>query len=156
MYIIFIYLQTLFLKDIMSNANTTGNIQYRGALALAGVSALLLFWVTGAVGIIGNEGNPANLLYFGVLAIGIAGALVSRLKPRGMTRVLFVMAIAQMLVPVIALAAWRSEIDSWGAAGVGGVFLLNAGFALLFAGSAWLFHKAWNGSPDMISGSAKS
>jgi hypothetical protein len=32
---------------------------------------LLLVWVTGAVGIIGSEDNPANSLYIGVLGVGL-------------------------------------------------------------------------------------
>lgn len=83
---------------------------YRYAVGVAVVTAFLLVWVNGAVGIIGNEGNPANLMYFGVLAVGIVGATIARLEPRGMARALFAMAFAQMLVPVIALIVWRPAI----------------------------------------------
>ena len=81
-------------------------------------------------------------LYFGVIAVGIIGAFIARLEPRGMARALFVTALAQMLVPVIALMIWPPQITSWGAAGVVGVFVLNAFFATLFLGSAWLFRNA--------------
>ena len=120
----------------------TGNTSYKSAIGLALATPFLLFWVNGAVGIIGNEGNHANLMYFGVIAVGIIGAFIARLEPRGMARALFVTALAQMLVPVIALMIWPPQITSWGAAGVGGVFVLNAFFATLFLGSAWLFRNA--------------
>ena len=125
----------------------TGNTAYKSAVGLALATLFLLFWVNGAVGIIGNEGNHANLMYFGVIAVGIIGAFIARLELRGMARALFVTALAQMLVPVIALMIWPPQITSWGAAGVVGVFVLNAFFAMLFLGSAWLFRKAAREQP---------
>ncbi len=123
-------------------ARKAGTIAYRAAVGVALAAAFLLVWVNGAVGIIGNEGNPANLMYFGVLAIGIIGAFIARLEPRGMARALSAVALAQMLVPVIALIIWNPQATSWGAAGVLGVFGLNAFFAMLFVGSALLFRRA--------------
>ena len=131
----------------MTEAMKTGNTEYKSAIGLALATPFLLVWVNGAVGIIGNEGNQANLMYFGVIAVGIIGAFIARLEPRGMARALFVTALAQMLVPVIALMIWPPQITSWGAAGVVGVFVLNAFFATLFLGSAWLFRKAAREQP---------
>ena len=131
----------------MTEAMKTGNTEYKSAIGLALATPFLLVWVNGAVGIIGNEGNHANLMYFGVIAVGIIGAFIARLEPRGMARALFVTALAQMLVPVIALMIWPPQITSWGAAGVVGVFVLNAFFATLFLGSAWLFRKAAREQP---------
>ena len=131
----------------MTEAMKTGNTEYKSAIGLALATPFLLVWVNGAVGIIGNEGNQANLMYFGVIAVGIIGAFIARLEPRGMARALFVTALAQMLVPVIALMIWPPQITSWGAAGVVGVFVLNAFFATLFLGSAWLFRIAAREQP---------
>ena len=58
-----------------------------------------------AVGIIGTEDNPANLMYGGVLAVGIVGAIIARFQPHGMARALVATALAQALVAVIALIA---------------------------------------------------
>ena len=126
----------------MTEAMKTGNTEYKSAIGLTLATPFLLVWVNGAVGVIGNEGNQANLMYFGVIAVGIIGAFIARLEPRGMARALFVTALAQMLVPVIALMIWPPQITSWGAAGVVGVFVLNAFFATLFLGSASLFRHA--------------
>ena len=52
----------------------------------------------GAVGVIGIEGDRADLMYFGVLAIGISGAIVARFQPDGMERAMFVTAAATALV----------------------------------------------------------
>jgi hypothetical protein len=113
---------------------------YRVAFAVGLVAAFLLFWVNGAVGIIGSENQPANLLYGAVFAIGLIGSLISRFKPRGMARTLLAAACVQMVVPVFALILWPRV--SWGGAGMFGVFVLNAFFALLFGVSALLFRRA--------------
>lgn len=114
---------------------------YRVAFGVGLAGAFLLFWVNGAVGIIGNEGQPANLLYGAVFAVGLVGSFMARFKPRGMARTLFAAAFAQMLVPVIALLIWPPPATSW-SPGVFGVFVLNAFFAMLFVVSALLFRRA--------------
>ncbi len=128
-------------------ARKASNIVYRAAVGVAVVTALLLVWVNGAVGIIGDGGNPTTLMYFGVLAVGIIGAIIARLEPRRMARALFATALAQALVPVIALSIWPPQVISWGAAGVFGVFVLNAFFVMLFVGSALLFRRASASDP---------
>lgn len=121
-------------------ARKSSDTAYRAALGLTISAAFLLLWVNGAVGIIGSENNDANSMYLGVFAIGFLGSIIVRFEPRGMARVLFVTALAQALVPVIALLIWRPI--SWGAAGVFGVFVLNMFFVILFVGSALMFRNA--------------
>ena len=113
---------------------------YRVAFVIGLVTVFLLGWVNGAVGIIGNEGQPANLMYGAVFAVGLIGSLMARFRARGMARTLFAAALVQMSVPVIALIIWPQI--SWGGAGIAGVFVLNAFFAALFVVSAWLFRHA--------------
>jgi hypothetical protein len=115
-------------------------IAYRTAVGVAMVAGFLLIWMNLAVGIIGSEDDPANLIYLGVLAIGIMGAGISQLRPLGMARTMFTTAIAQMLVPVIVLVFWRSHLEE--SPGIVGVFGLNAFFAVLFVISALLFRSA--------------
>jgi hypothetical protein len=119
-------------------ARKGGTTAYRFAVGLALAAAFLLVWINLAVGVIGSEDNPANLMYFGVLAIGFIGAIITELRPHGMARVLFAMALAQALVPVIALIIWKPEVTS----GVAGVLTLNGFFVVLFVGSALLFRNA--------------
>jgi hypothetical protein len=118
----------------------THNITYRYAFGVAIAAAFILVWLSLGVGIIGKDGDPANLMYFGVLAVGIIGAFVARFRPRGMSRALFAMAIAQMLVALIALIAglgypWSGPLE---------LSILNGVFVALFAGSGWLFRRAAN------------
>lgn len=84
---------------------STANTAYRVAVGVALAAAFILIWVNGAVGIIGDSNNDANMMYFGVLAIGIIGALIARFQPQGMARALYATAFAQTAVAVIALVA---------------------------------------------------
>ncbi len=116
----------------------THGIAYRAAVGVAFVTAFLLAWTNLAVGVIGSEDNPANLMYVGVLAVGIFGAIVARFRPHGMARALFATALAQALVPVIALIIWKPPVTS----GVLEVLGVNGFFVALFVGSALLFRYA--------------
>ncbi|MDP2137081.1 MAG: hypothetical protein Q8J74_04435 [Candidatus Didemnitutus sp.] len=118
----------------------TGNVAYRIAAGMAVATAFLLVWANLAVGLIGNEGNPANLMYGGVLAVGIVGAGLARLQSRGMVRALWATALAQFLVPVVALIVSPPDVTPLVWAG-------NALFVILFVGSALLFRRAAN-QPD--------
>ena len=122
----------------------TGDTAYRAAVGVALAAAFILVWLSLGVGIIGRDGDPANLMYFGVLAVGIIGALIARFRPRGMARALFATALAQTSVAVIALVAglgypWSGPLE---------LSVLNGFFVALFVGSAWLFRRAARGRPE--------
>lgn len=51
-----------------------GTTAYRRAVSVALAAAFVLVWMVGAVGVIGAAGDPADLMYGGVLAVGIIGA----------------------------------------------------------------------------------
>ncbi|MGH3146595.1 MAG: hypothetical protein ACRDTR_12420 [Rubrobacter sp.] len=127
---------------IAYKATKTQGTVYRIAVGVALAVAFLLAWVNLAVGIIGSEGNPANLMYVGVLAVGIVGAIVARFQPLGMARALLATALAQALVAVIALIfglglPWSPPAEILGVTGF---------FVALFVGSALLFRYAARGS----------
>lgn len=121
-------------------ASKAPNAAYRLAAALAVLAAILLFWINGAVGLIGSEDNPANLLYGIVLAIGVIGSALARLRPLGMARALGATAIAQLFIPLAAL--WVRPADF--SPGLWPVLGLNFCFVLLFASSAVLFKRSGN------------
>ena len=58
---------------------------YRAAAALALLGTFLTIWANLAVGIVGSENNPPNLLFFGALLIGIAMACVGRFRASPMS-----------------------------------------------------------------------
>jgi hypothetical protein len=120
----------------------TGNAAYRAAFGVAVVAAFILIWMNLAVGIIGSEDNPANLMYGGVLAVAILGGLIARFRPHGMARALAATALAQAFVGVIALVA---GLGSTGANWPRVIIVLTGFFSALWLLSAWLFRRAARG-----------
>ena len=118
---------------------TANNRTYRFAIGVALAAAFLLVWINGAVGIIGNENNDANMMFFGVLLVGVVGAIIAGLRPKGMARAMYATAIAQVTVAVIALAG---DLGLAGASWPWDVLVLTGFFASLWLFSAWLFRKA--------------
>lgn len=112
---------------------------YRYAVGLALFSALLLVWVNGAVGIIGSENNSINLWYFGILGIGIIGALLSRFKSQGMSIAIFGMAFSIALIAGVALLRGTYQLPGSSVAEILG---LNGFFIMLFVVSGLLFKHA--------------
>ena len=112
---------------------------YRTAIGLALASALFLLMLIGAVGVIGVEGDRFDLVYFGVVGVGILGALVARFRPGGMARALLATAAAQAVVTVIALIIGKQYSP---ASSVQEIVLLNGFFIALFCGSALLFRRS--------------
>ena len=120
-------------------ARKPDNTAYQSAVGVTLAAAFLLFWVNGAVGVIGTARDNANLMYAAVLAVGFIGAIIGRFKPHGMARALFATALAQILVAVIALIA---GLGSTGPIWPWDIVILTGFFASLWAISAWLFRIA--------------
>jgi hypothetical protein len=114
---------------------------YRHAIAGSLLAVIFLVWLSLGVGIIGADGDPANLMYFVVVAIGIIGAINTRLKSSGMARVLLVMACVQALIAAIAMIAKLGLPYS----GPLEILLLNGFFMAAFLVAAWLFRRATGG-----------
>ncbi len=110
-----------------------GNAAYRAGTAVAAVGALALVWINLAVGIIGNEGNAANLMYAGVLMVGLGDAVLAGLRPAGMERALWSTAAAQGLVTLVTVVLISSSMFT---------LLLNAAFVGVWIGAALLFRHS--------------
>ena len=115
------------------------NAPYRFALGIALLTAFVLVWVNGAVGIIGSENNDANMLFFGVLAVAVVGALIARFRPLGMSTALIVTAVAQAGVAAYAIF---NELGATAAIWPRDVLMLTGFFVALWLLSAWLFRIA--------------
>jgi hypothetical protein len=120
----------------------SGNLLYRAAAALALAGAFLLVWINGAVGIVGSEVDNANLLFVGVIAVGVAGACLAHFGARGMALAMVATACAQALVGVIALTA---RLGVMSAAWPNDVLGATGFFTALWLLSAWLFGRAARG-----------
>ncbi|HYI65225.1 MAG TPA: hypothetical protein VEW71_10105 [Allosphingosinicella sp.] len=108
----------------------SSSLAYRLGAAISVVAAFLTIWVNGAVGMIGSEDNPYNLLFGGVLAIALIGAVVARFQPAGMALALLAAAVAQA-----ALAAFGLTTDMRGA-------VFSMAFAVPWLLAAALFRNA--------------
>lgn len=113
------------------------NIIYRLAVALALGTTLFMIWANLAVGLIGAGPNPGNLMYTGVVAVIVSGAIRSHLRASGMERVMYVTALALALVTAIALLANMHHYPGSSAMEIIGV---NTFFAAPFIVSGLLFH----------------
>ena len=106
------------------------SLSYRLGAGLAVVAAFLTVWVNAAVGMIGSEDNPYNLLFGGVLLLALVGAILARFEARGMARAMALAALAQA-----AAGAGGLTTDTRGA-------MLSMAFAGLWLLSAALFASA--------------
>jgi hypothetical protein len=117
----------------------SGSWVYRAGAALAILASFFTVWVNLAVGIIGSEDNPLNLLFFGVIAAAIVGSIVAKFEAAGMVRAMSVAAALQGLIGVgVLLAGWGASEPP----GLVRLFLLIELFAAAWLLSAWVFRKA--------------
>lgn len=109
---------------------------YKTAVGLALASGFVMGWAT-MVHMSETE-NPANLVYFGVLAVGGVGARLARLEAQGMARALFAMATALAVAWVIT----QVLLSDTPAGPVWNIGVMRGGFVVLFAVSGLLFRHA--------------
>jgi hypothetical protein len=118
---------------------------YRGGVALAVLAGFVLIWSNLAVGILGNEENDANLLFFLVPLVAIAGSALARFRAGGMAATMACAGLMLLAVPVIAYtlrigdAATLTRFDY-------PVFL--GLFAAIWFGSAALLRRAGRSQPS--------
>jgi hypothetical protein len=103
---------------------------YRAGVGLALAAGFLTIWASGAVGMIGNEDNPLNLMFGGVLAIALLGSAIAGFRPAGMVRAMAAAAAAQLVASMIGMF---TDLR-------GGIF--SALFSIMWLASAALFRTA--------------
>lgn len=91
------------LVDIVSRM--TPNWFYRGGVIIALATSFVITWANLAVGIVGNEENPVNLIFFGVVAIAMLGSPLVGFKAPRLRGVFYLTAAAQALSALVALQA---------------------------------------------------
>jgi hypothetical protein len=119
------------------------NTTYRLAAGMAVAAGLLLVWAQLAVGLVGSEDNPVNLLFGAVLAVAIIGAITARFQARGMSNAMFAASLTYVVVTILALFVWPpSPATAEPQADMVNVLGANGVFAALWAVSGWLFRRA--------------
>jgi hypothetical protein len=119
-------------------ARKMGAWSYKAAVAVALAAGFALGW-SNMVHVADSE-NPANLVYYSVLAIGVIGAWLAHLEARGLARTLFAMAATLALIAVILPSGAPPEMARRMAIGHGV-------FVALFIASGLLFRHA---SPERL------
>ena len=109
----------------------SSSIAYRGGVALALLAMFLLIWVNLAVGIIGSEDDPANLIFAAVPTVTVGGAIIAHFRAAGMMWTAIAAAVAQAGVAVVAFA-----MD------IAFIFPITAMFCGVWMIAAWLFARA--------------
>lgn len=110
------------------------DLAYRAGVAAALAAASFVVVATGAVGMIGDEGNLHNLFFLAVVALALAGAVMARFRAAGMALAMAVAGAAQIAVALAGLS-----IDPRGAvlsAFLAGPWLLSAALFRAAARSA--------------------
>ena len=115
-------------------ARSAPNFAYLAAAAIGIGTGFLMVWANLAVGIVGDDLNGANLMFFGVVLVAIVATLVARFRAPAMARAMFATAGALVLAIAIALGAFGATaleaalsmvfVAGWLAAGV--LFKLSA------------------------------
>jgi len=113
-------------------ARTSASTAYRAAVGVALLAAFLQTWVNLAVGIIGAEDHPANMMFHVVTGLAIAGCWIARFSADDMARTMLAACVAEIIAALL------------GATGSGEyrVPVPLGSFAALWLLSAYLFHKA--------------
>lgn len=115
------------------------NLMYRIATGITVLTALFMTWVNLGVGIVGSGPNIPNLLYGAIPVIGFLGAIMVRFKPLGMARTLFVMAIVNAVIALIAIIG--SNLYSAEDATIQ-IILFNGFFIVLWTAAGLFFRNA--------------
>jgi hypothetical protein len=114
-------------------ARKMGVWSYKAGVGVALVAGFALAW-SNMVHVADSE-NPANLLYYSVLAVGVLGALLARLQARGLARTLFAMAVTLALIAAMLPSGAPPYLARNMAIG-------HVVFVVLFTASGLLFRHA--------------
>lgn len=118
---------------------SSGGTAYRLALAVGVVTALSLFWLVGAVGVMAEEGYRGDLAYAGLLASVAGGAVVARLRAGPMAQTMLGAAVAVLVLAALAVVG---GVHDRAATSLLELLGTNAVFAAGFALSGLLFRRA--------------
>jgi hypothetical protein len=130
-------------------ARLGNNNTYRLAAGLGVAAGLLLVWANLAVGLVGSEDNPVNLLYGLVLAVALIGSIAARFRPLGMSNAMYAASLTYVVITIIALFIWKAEPEATEPSVLRiNEIIANGLFAAVWASAGWLFRRASTFSPN--------
>jgi hypothetical protein len=98
----FVFVYVLFFGTGMAYALIARKMDawsYKAGVGLALVAGFALGWSNMVQ--VADSGHPENLVYYSVLAVGVVGALLARLKARGLALTLFAMAATLAVIALL-------------------------------------------------------
>ena len=120
---------------------TTTRRSYVLALALTLATVVFLVLAIGALGIVG-DGGRADRIFLAVPAVLLLGALLARLRPRGMALATTVAAVVQAVAAAAAVVAVALGLDDFAGASIGDIVMVSTLYVALFGLAAWLFRRS--------------
>ncbi|HEY7307174.1 MAG TPA: hypothetical protein VH601_23830 [Bryobacteraceae bacterium] len=132
----FVFVYVLFFATGLAYAliaRSMGAWSYKAGVGVALVAGFALGW-SNMVHVADSE-NPANLVYYSVLAVGGVGTWLARLEARGLARTLFAMAAALALITVMLPSGAPLYLAR-------NMVILHGVFVALFTASGLLFRHA--------------
>lgn len=117
-------------------ASKPGQGTYWIAVAAAIFVSLFQMWINLAVGIVGNEDNPANQGFFGVVVTAIACAFVARGQAKEMARAMLAVAAVQAFLALMLATAPSNARD------IKPIVVLSSAFVTVWLTSAALFWRS--------------
>jgi hypothetical protein len=119
-------------------ARRAPNFAYLAGAAAALAAGFGLFVVNGAVGLVGSESEPHNLLFGAAILVALVGAVISRGRAAGMARAMLAAAVTHVGVSSALLVAAGGASDADPRMEILGLAI----FATVWLASAWLFRRA--------------
>lgn len=129
----FVFVYVLFFGTGMAYAliaRKMGAWSYKAGVGVALLAGFALGW-SNMVHVADSE-NPALLVYYGVLVVGLIGAWLARLEARGLARTLFVMAAILALIALTLPSGAPPDFAQRQAIGHGVLVVLFTASGLLF------------------------
>jgi hypothetical protein len=117
------------------------NYLYKLAMVIAVGSTFLMIWVNLAVGLIGGGAHIGNLMYAGVIVIGLVGTFLARFSSQGMAHTMFAMSAGFAVILIIALVA---DMQNYPGSSVIEIIGVNGFFAMLYVLAGTLFRYVSN------------
>lgn len=110
------------------------NAPHRSGIGIAALGSFLTVWINGAVGMLGSEDEPTNLVFIALVGVAIVASLLVWFRPSIMRWIMAALSAGQFAVGIAAgLWTMPGHAIEWG---------VLSFFALIWGTSAACFHAA--------------
>ncbi len=133
---------TLLIWELITRKSTSKF--YKTGVGLAMFGCFAIIWWNLAVGFIGWEDNPINILFFLIVLIALGWGIVAKFNSKWSERAMYVTAAAQFVAPIIGLLMWQGA-TTFREGGAIEILTRNLFFVLIWIMAALCFRYAAKG-----------